>query len=143
MAPVVLLFSLSFHSFFEGIAVGLLKDMATLANLIIGICIHQFVMSISLGTSLKKKNTPTRTSLLVQLGFAMTEATGVAVGLGLSSAPDIVGSLILSVAGGTFIYIACSEIIVEEFSKLENRPAKLALFCLGALFMILLWFTDK
>jgi zinc transporter ZupT len=40
MAPIVLLFSLSFHSFFEGIAVGLLKDMPTLINLIIGICVH-------------------------------------------------------------------------------------------------------
>lgn len=40
MAPIVLLFSLSFHSFFEGIAVGLLRDIGTLTNLIIGICIH-------------------------------------------------------------------------------------------------------
>jgi len=76
------------------------------------------------------------------LGFALTESTGVAVGLGLSSAPEIVGSLILSVAGGTFIYIACSEIIVEEFEKPENRPGKLALFCLGASTMICLWFLD-
>ena len=91
---------------------------------------------------MKKKDTPIKTSLFVLVGFAMTEATGVAVGLGLSTAPAIVGSLILSVAGGTFIYIACSEIIVEEFGKPENRPGKLALFCFGALIMICLWFTD-
>lgn len=71
------------------------------------------------------------------------ESSGVAVGLGISNAPEIIGALILSIAGGTFIYIACSEIIVEEFSKAENRPGKLALFCLGALIMIVLWFTDQ
>jgi zinc transporter 1/2/3 len=61
----VLLFSLSFHSFFEGIAVGLVKNMSSLINLVIGISIHQFVMAISLGASLKKKGTSNKVSLLV------------------------------------------------------------------------------
>lgn len=99
-------------------------------------------MSISLGTSLKKKKTKTCIALFVQLGFSLVESIGCAVGLGLSSAPAIVGALILSVAGGTFIYIACSEIIVEEFSKAEMKPLKLAMFCLGAVIIILLWFSE-
>jgi len=70
------------------------------------------------------------------------ESTGIAIGLGISNGPDIVGALILSIAGGTFIYIACSEIIIEEFDKKELKPLKLFMFCLGAAIIILLWFTE-
>jgi len=49
------MFAMSFHSFFEGIAVGIIENMGSLINLVIGISIHQFVMSVSLGSSLKNK----------------------------------------------------------------------------------------
>lgn len=75
--------------------------------------------------------------------FSLTEATGVAIGLGISGADPIVGNIILSIAGGTFIYIACSEIIVEEFSKDKFKILKLAVFILGAVIICLLWFTDR
>ena len=34
-------------------------------------------------------------------------------------------------SGGTFLYIACSEVIVEEFSIAENRHLKLVFFIIG------------
>jgi zinc transporter ZupT len=70
------------------------------------------------------------------------ESTGCAIGLGLESAPEIVGALILSVAGGTFIYVACTEILVEEFSSSNYRVLKFISFCFGALIIILLWFSE-
>ena len=100
-------------------------------------------MAISLGTALKKKKTKTCISLLVQLGFALTESLGCAIGLGIESANPIIGSLILSIAGGTFIYVACSEIITEEFSKKDYKVLKFLMFLLGAAIIIVLWFTDR
>jgi len=37
-----------------------------------------------------------------------------------------------SLAGGTFVYIACSEVIVEEFSVNEYKWIKMIVFILGA-----------
>lgn len=39
-SPLILVLSLSFHSLFEGIAVGLVDTQQVLINLIIGISIH-------------------------------------------------------------------------------------------------------
>jgi zinc transporter ZupT len=55
MTPLVLTISLGFHSFFEGMALGLIPDMPVLIDLIIGTSIHQFVASLSLGISFTKK----------------------------------------------------------------------------------------
>jgi len=54
----------------------------------------------------------------------------------------MVGALIYSFAGGTFIYIACSEILVEEFAKAHYKILKFIAFCFGAAIIILLWFTE-
>jgi hypothetical protein len=34
-------------------------------------------------------------------------------------------------AGGTFLYIACSEVIIEEFSQPDNKFLKLMFFIVG------------
>ena len=67
---------------------------------------------------------------------------GLAIGIGLSSASEIVGSLILSIAGGTFIYVACSEIIVHEFESPDWRWTKMLMLVIGAAVITCLWFLD-
>lgn len=48
-----------------------------------------------------------------------------------------------SFAGGTFIYIAASEVIVEEFSVLgHNKWYKLLSFLLGALIITAMWLIE-
>jgi zinc transporter ZupT len=79
---------------------------------------------------------------LIFTGFALCQSVGLAIGIGLTSAPDIVSSLILSIAGGTFVYIACSEIIVHEFAKPDYRWTKMAFFTFGAAIITCLWFLD-
>ena len=72
----------------------------------------------------------------------MCESVGCAIGIGLNDTPDIFTSLIYSVCGGTFIYIACSEILVEEFSKKDYKVLKFIGFLIGAAGIILLWFAE-
>ena len=52
VTPIVLMIALCFHSFFEGIALGLIKDLNVFINLAIGVVIHHSVAAISLGVSL-------------------------------------------------------------------------------------------
>jgi zinc transporter ZupT len=48
-----------------------------------------------------------------------------------------------SFAGGTFIYIAASEVIVEEFSIIgHNKWLKMITFLLGALIITLMWLLE-
>jgi zinc transporter ZupT len=72
----------------------------------------------------------------------LCESVGCAIGIGLNGMPDIFTSLIYSVCGGTFIYIACSEILVEEFGKKEYKVLKFISFLIGAAGIILLWFAE-
>ena len=48
-----------------------------------------------------------------------------------------------SFAGGTFIYIAASEVIVEEFAVGgKNRWLKMLTFLLGAAVITLMWLLE-
>jgi zinc transporter ZupT len=47
----------------------------------------------------------------------------------------MVGIVFTSLAGGSFIYVSCSELITEEFSLPGNRWLKLFAFLLGATFI--------
>lgn len=79
--------------------------------------------------------------IAIFIGFALTESVGIAIGLGLKEAPGVVDPIILSLAGGTFIYIACTEIIVHEFEKKAYKWVKMLALLVGAAIIICLWFT--
>ena len=55
-----------------------------------------------------------------------------------SLSSDVVAGIFLSISVGTFIYIACSEVIVDEFSNPENKYFKFLSFLLGAAIVIAL-----
>lgn len=44
----------------------------------------------------------------------------------------MINIIFMSIAGGSFIYVSCSELIVEEFSLPGNRWLKLLAFLMGA-----------
>lgn len=143
MTPFILLLALSVHSIFEGLALGLQTDMASVMNMLIAIVIHKGAASSSLGISLVK-TFPTDFRLCRQLVFLFACATPLGVGLGMAvaNAGDIYEIVFSSIAAGSFVYIACSEVIVEEFSIPGNRWIKLLAFLLGATVITCLWFLD-
>lgn len=72
------------------------------------------------------------------------KATGIAIGTALSEAANVLlTTIMLSFAGGTLIYVACSEIIVEEFDRSGWKWTKIFVFTLGAAIIVVLWFTDS
>lgn len=52
----------------------------------------------------------------------------------------IVDTIFMALSGGTFIYVACSEIIVAELDKGKYQWAKTLLVFLGGLTITVLWF---
>lgn len=144
ITPLIILLALGIHSIFEGIALGLVKDRNVFIDLMIGVVLHHIAATISLGVSLGQHKTKSRLAIFfIFFGLSFIESGGIAIGIGLSSMPDLFGSLVLALAGGTFVYIACSEILVHEFGDPEHRFAKFGFFIFGAIVITVLWFLSQ
>lgn len=68
---------------------------------------------------------------------------GIGIGIGLSSSLGLIESIVMSLAGGTFVYIACSEILVHEFEDKNYRYLKFFFFILGSAGITVLWFLHS
>ena len=143
MTPFILMIALSVHSMFEGLALGLQSTMSSVTNMVIAICIHKGAAASSLGISLVK-TFPNDFKLCRWLVFTFSMATPVGVGIGMAvaEAGDIYEIIFSSIAAGSFVYIACSEVVVEEFSIPGNRYWKLLAFLVGASIITCLYFIE-
>lgn len=144
MTPFILMIALSVHSIFEGMALGLTSDFNDTLNIAIAIVIHKGAAASSLGISLVK-TFPNDFSLCRWLVFCFACATpfGVAIGILLGQLGDIYEIIFSSLAAGSFVYIACSEVIVEEFSVPGNRYWKLLAFLVGAMIITSLFWIES
>ena len=68
--------------------------------------------------------------------FSIATPLGIAIGMIASTGSDVTEIVFQSLAGGTFVYIACSEVIVEEFSVPKGKFVKMCFFILGACFIL-------
>lgn len=73
--------------------------------------------------------------------FSMATPVGVLVGLKIHGANEFINIIFSSLAGGTFLYIAASEVVVEEFSVNIKKWTKLLFFFVGAMFITVLSYT--
>jgi zinc transporter 1/2/3 len=124
--------ALSVHSIFEGIALGLMTELSSAINLVISILIHKFAESMSISIAMSKSKMEFSSIVKFILLFSFATPVGTTLGLILTGTKAMVSIVFTSMAGGTFIYVACSELIVEEFSLPGKRWAKLFAFLVGA-----------
>ena len=141
--PFVLMIALSVHAVFEGLALGLSPDYSATLNIVIAILIHKGAAASSLGISLVK-TFPDDFTLVRWLVFCFAIATplGVTLGMILSDSSVLVQVVFTSFAAGSFVYIACSEVIINEFSVPGNRGWKLLAFMMGAALITCLFFIE-
>lgn len=115
----VLLIALSTHALFEGIALGLTKDLSASLNIMIALAIHKTAASASLGIAITKtvKVSELKKGMVLINIFAIATPLGIVLGLLLNGSNPMMEIVLSSFAGGTFIYIAASEVIVNEFNS--------------------------
>ena len=106
--------ALSVHSIFEGLAAGLEMNVKDLLNIVFAIVVHKSAAAASLGISLVK-TFPDNFTMVKWLIFTFSCASplGVVLGMIVANAGDIYCIVFSSLAAGTFIYIACTEVVVE------------------------------
>ena len=56
---------------------------------------------------------------------------------------EFITGIAKALSAGTFLYIACSEIIVEEFSISKYKGIKYMFYLLGIIFVICLGFLEE
>ena len=133
---LMLLFALSFHRVFEGMAIGLQQSSSQMLSITVAIVVHEAIVSFSLGISLAQSSLSLKPFLVANLIQCLSSPLGIAIGIPLSSLPyslarDVKSGTLQGIAGGTFIYVTFFEILPPELSAPNQRLWKVFFIALG------------
>lgn len=140
--PYILLIALSIHGLFEGIALGIQGGFSETLTLGIAIVSHKWAESFTLGISFFRGNTEDNLYRNLIIIFSCFTPIGIVIGMFLMKTTILIEAIFLSLSGGTFLYIAASEVIVEEFSVTKYKVEKFIMFLIGALFIAILAYLE-
>lgn len=132
----ILVFSLSLHSVFEGLAVGLLEDRKEVLELCLALVIHKSIISFSLAFKLSQGRLRRSVVVGCLLLFAAMSPLGIGIGMGITETKasvqhQLARSTLEGLATGTFIYITFMEILPHELRSARNRIPKVAMLLVG------------
>lgn len=74
--------------------------------------------------------------------FAITAPLGVIIGICLGDASPIVLAIFMGISAGSFVYVASSEVIVNEFGRGKYQFVKFVFVVLGATLITLIWLNE-
>ncbi|XP_076449064.1 zinc transporter ZIP3-like [Babylonia areolata] len=150
VVAVTLLLALSFHTIFDGLAVGLQDSEANIWTTTAAISVHKTLVAVSLGLELgaASPGKPWKAFLLLFL-FALMAPLGVAIGIGVTSdrldqrAHLLAGGILQGVATGSFLYVTFFEILGEELGHHSTVPKiLLAVLGFGLMAVAKIWDAD-
>lgn len=132
----ILVFSLSLHSVFEGLAVGLQEDSQEVLEICVALLLHKSIISFSLALKLAQGKLRRAAVVGCLLLFALMSPMGIGLGIALTetkSSPQhqLARSTLEGLASGTFLYIIFMEILPHELSSPQNRISKVAMILTG------------
>ena len=136
--------ALSVHSLFEGIATGMASDTGDLVSLIVAIVLHKWAAAMSLGISMSRSLGDNKVMIISLLTiFSLATPIGIIIGAATMGQSEITDVIFNSLAAGTFVYIACSEVIIEEFSLPNAKFVKMIVFLFGiVLITVITYFAE-
>ncbi|KAK2853768.1 hypothetical protein Q5P01_006429 [Channa striata] len=142
----MLFLSLSLHSVFEGLAIGLQNTNSKVLEICIAILVHKSIIVFSLSVKLVQSAVrPLWVAAYIGV-FAMMSPLGIAIGISVMEAQLEAGVLIQSIleglAAGTFIYITFLEILPHELNSPGKQLLKVLFILLGFSVMAALTFLD-
>lgn len=96
----LLVFALSIHAFFEGIAIGLQETYADIFYMSLAIFLHKWVESLSIGINLTKSNIDQMYIIRFILVFSLMTPLGIIIGILFSGISEILEAIFLSISAG-------------------------------------------
>ncbi|XP_029932650.1 zinc transporter ZIP1 isoform X2 [Myripristis murdjan] len=140
----MLFLSLSLHSVFEGLAIGLQNTESKVLEICIAILVHKSIIVFSLSMKLVQSAVPSFWVAAYIGVFAMMSPLGIAIGIGVVQAQLATGAFIQAIleglAAGTFVYITFLEILPHELNSPEKQLLKVLFILLGFSIMAALTF---
>lgn len=131
----ILILSLSLHSIFEGIAIGLQSAQSEVLQIAIAILIHKSIIAVSLSLLLMQSNVKIKWFVLSIVMFALMSPIGIGIGIGVmqtqASGSSLVQAVLEGLAAGTFVYITFLEILPHELNSNKWRLPKVIFILLG------------
>lgn len=131
----MLFLSLSLHSVFEGLAIGLQNTDSKVLEICIAILVHKSIIVFSLSVKLVQSGVRPGWVAAYLVVFALMSPLGIALGLGVMEARLSSGTLVQAVleglAAGTFLYITFMEILPHELNSPGRQLLKLLFILLG------------
>jgi len=150
ITPIVLVIAVGLHSIFEGIVLGVQTDSSGTVSLMIALVCHKPITTLFVGIVMVKEKVPINWFIFLAVITCIAAPVGIGIGILIieSGAPEIVFAALSALAAGTFIYIATTEIIAEEFMRSPSasvRWKKFFFLLLGAAIMLTLkiWIQDN
>ena len=135
LSGFIMLLALSIHGLFECLALGIQNNSKNTLFLFIALMIHKWAEAFSLGIFFVQAKLAKKNYYLLIIFFAIIGPIGVLLGIILSkTANEFIEGVFLCISTGTFLYVACSEVIVEEFSTPDKRYLKFFLYLIGTVF---------
>ena len=138
LTPYILLIALSIHSIFEGIALGVMNKIRDCSILFSAIIMHKWAGSFALGISFYKSGVETGLFIKMILLFTLFSPIGITIGMFFTEAGFLMKGIMLSLSAGTFIYVAASEVLVEEFDISKSKNLKYFCYIFGGLLTFIL-----
>ena len=137
LSGFIMLLALSIHGLFECLALGIQSSFKNTLFLFIALMIHKWAEAFALGIFFVQAKLQKKNYYLLILFFAFISPVGISLGIILlKTTNEFVEGIFLCISTGTFLYVACSEVIVEEFSTPNKRYIKFALYLIGIAFAV-------
>lgn len=134
---IMILTSLSAHSVFEGITLGLQTQFPLFMKLYLSILIHEVLVAFAVGMSLSEQARISRASkFVISFCFSVIIPFGQLLGLLIQDSPQYFATQLMStgvqaVGIGTFLHVTFHEILGERISAPNFACAHLSFMALG------------
>lgn len=136
---ILLTLVLSIHVVLEGLTIGSSQDVDTIRSTFVAVASHKVFASFSLGSSLVASGywESNRNMFFILAGtFVAVDIVSIGIGMAISDLYDqnanIVGAVLQSLLGGSFLFVSTVELIPGELEKMRrhNLPLLPILMCL-------------
>ncbi|KAI1301716.1 Zinc transporter ZIP1 [Halotydeus destructor] len=112
---VLIVFALSFHSLFEGLAIGLQDTVSEVWQLLLAISLHKLLIAFVVGLDIHSETKSLNRVIIYMIPFSLMSPLGVLVGTFSSvNVSDFVTGLLSAISAGSLLYVTFFEILLRE-----------------------------
>ncbi|KAH7967389.1 hypothetical protein HPB49_024400 [Dermacentor silvarum] len=135
LRSIVLVLSLSLHSIFEGIAIGLQPNVQLLLQILAAVSIHKSILAVTLGINLAHSRLGRCGIFASAITFSLMAPLGMVFAILLMQTDTgeaaLLSGILQGLACGTFLYVTFFEVLPHEMSHTHNRLPKVLSMVLG------------